>query len=419
MAHEPMTPALVSNVERAATGNRLAVTFALCVLAALADGFDLQATGITAIAFSGELGLSTGELSWIFAANSLGLFVGATVGGWLADRSGRRLVLIVSMFLFGVFSIVTALVTSGAWLAEIRFLTGVGLGAALANIIALVAECSEPGKRAAQVMLITASHPLGGAIPGALLTIFPALDWRAIFHVGGWWPLLLALVMVRWLPESPAFLAERPKGPASARPPSLSPTAALFGQGRARATLLLWVGFFFCVLAMYLIINWLPSLLVSQDYSARQATLAALAFPLGGAIGTLVLGLLVARWSRRVVVTSAFAGIVVAVAALAAAPHDVALMLAASLAAGFFVIGSLFLLYGLSPTYYPASARGTGVGAAVAVGRLGSIAGPVFAGTLIVAGQPAAHVLMSIVPGVFLAFLAAFALTRIPSAAED
>jgi AAHS family 3-hydroxyphenylpropionic acid transporter len=414
-----MMPVLVSNVEHAATGNRLAITFALCMLAALADGFDLQATGITAIAFSGELNLSTRDLSWVFAANSLGLFVGATFGGWLADRSGRRLVLIVSMFLFGVFSIVTALLTTGALLAEIRFLTGVGLGAALANIIALVAECSEPGKRSAQVMLITASHPLGGAIPGTLMTIFPALDWRVIFHVGGWWPLLLAVVMVRWLPESPAFLAERPKKPVATQAPSLSLATALFRQGRAPATLLLWVGFFFCVLAIYLIISWLPSLLVSQGYTARQATFAALAFPLGGAIGTLVLGLLVARWSRKAVVTGGFAGIVISVAGLAAAPHDIATMLAASLATGFFVIGSQFLLYGLSPTYYPASVRGTGVGAAVAVGRLGSIAGPVLAGILIGAGQPAAHVLMSIVPGVFLAFLAAFALTRIPAAAED
>jgi AAHS family 3-hydroxyphenylpropionic acid transporter len=151
----------------------------------------------------------------------------------------------------------------------------------------------------------------------------------------------------------------------------------------------------------------------------RQATFAALAFPLGGAIGTLTLGLLVARGAKIAVVVGSFAGIVVSVAGLAIAPHDTTIMLGASLAAGFFVIGSQFLLYGLSPTYYPAAIRGTGVGAAVAVGRLGSIAGPVLAGTLIGAGQPATHVLMSILPGVFLAFLAAFMLTRIATVAED
>jgi MFS transporter, AAHS family, 3-hydroxyphenylpropionic acid transporter len=404
-------------VGRTGVDRRVAVTFALCVIAAMADGFDLQATGITAIQFSRELGLSTRQLSWIFAANSLGLFVGATFGGWLADRIGRRRVMIASMFLFGSFSIVTALVSSGSLLAEIRFFTGVGLGAALANIIALVAECSPPGRRSGWVMLITASHPLGGAIPGTIMTLVPSLDWRIIFHVGGWWPLLLAVAMVIWLPESRAFLAARESS--STPPPRLPLATALFGERRGLATLMLWVGFFFCVLAIHLIINWLPSLLVSQGYSMRQATFAALAFPLGGAIGTLVLGLLVAKGSRKAVVAGSFAGIVISVASLAAAPHDVTIMLCAALAAGFFVIGSQFLLYGLSPTYYPAAIRGTGVGAAVAVGRLGSIAGPVLAGALIGAGQPATHVLMSIVPGVFLAFLAAFTLTRIATVAED
>jgi AAHS family 3-hydroxyphenylpropionic acid transporter len=404
--------------ERASLEQRVAVTFALCVIAAMADGFDLQATGITAIQFSRELQLSTRELSWIFAANSLGIFVGATCGGWLADRIGRRRVMIGSMFLFGVFSIATALVSSGAFLAEIRFLTGVGLGAALANIIALVAECSPAGKRSGRVMVITASHPLGGAIPGTIMTLFPSLDWRVIFHIGGWWPLLLAVVMVSCLPESPAFLAARAKEKSSSAP-RLPVAAALFGEGRTRVTLMLWVGFFFCVLAIYLIINWLPSLLVSQGYSLREATFASLAFPLGGAIGTLTLGLLVARGAKKAVVVGAFAGIVISVAGLALAPHDTTVMVCATLATGFFVVGSQFLLYGLSPTYYPAAVRGTGVGAAVAVGRLGSIAGPVLAGTLIGAGQSAAHVLMSILPGVLLAFVAAFMLTRIATAADD
>jgi AAHS family 3-hydroxyphenylpropionic acid transporter len=398
----------------------VAITFGLCILAALADGYDLQATGITAIRFANELGITTRGLSWIFAANSLGLFIGASFGGWLADRVGRRPVMIFSMFTFGIFSILTGMVTSGAFLAEIRLMTGIGLGAALANIIALVAERSPPDRRSARVMLITATHPLGGAIPGTIMTLFPVVDWRLIFHVGGWWPLALAVVMIRWLPESPEFLAER----ARSRSPSgatviPSVATALFGEGRTLATLMLWTGFFFCVLAIYLIISWLPSLLVGQGYTAREATFAALVFPLGGSIGTLVLGLLVSRCSSRIVVIGAFAGIVVSVAALAAAPHDIALVLVASLATGFFVIGSQFLLYGLSPIYYPGAVRGTGVGAAVSIGRLGSIAGPVLAGALLGAGQSASQVLLSIVPGVLLAFVAAFILTRIRRAAGE
>ena len=188
----------------------VAITFGLCILAALADGYDLQATGITAIRFANELGITTRGLSWIFAANSLGLFIGASFGGWLADRVGRRPVMIFSMFTFGIFSILTGMVTSGAFLAEIRLMTGIGLGAALANIIALVAERSPPDRRSARVMLITATHPLGGAIPGTIMTLFPVVDWRLIFHVGGWWPLALA-ALILFLAGAVAIELLRPK----------------------------------------------------------------------------------------------------------------------------------------------------------------------------------------------------------------
>jgi AAHS family 3-hydroxyphenylpropionic acid transporter len=249
------------------------------------------------------------------------------------------------------------------------------------------------------------------------MTLYPDLDWRTIFHIGGWWPLLLAAAMVPWLSESPQFAQD-----ALARHQRKDSTgsrrigSALFGEKRGPVTLMLWVAFFFCVLAMYLIINWLPSLLVGQGFSAREARLAALAFPLGGALGTVALGLLIRSFARRPVVIAAFVGILLSVSALAIAPQDPLFVFCAALATGFFVIGTQFFLYGLSPAYYPASVRGTGVGVAVAIGRLGSIAGPVLAGVLIGAGQSASQVLISLFPGILLAFAATLALSWMPQA---
>jgi len=391
-------------------------TFSLCILASLADGFDIQAAGIAATKYKAEFHFSTEQLSAVFVANSCGLLVGALVGGWLADRIGRRWVMIGSMLLFGVCSLVTALLSSGSLFAELRFCTGIGLGAAVANIIALVAEAGESRSRATRVTVLTASNPLGGAIAAGLVSIDPDMNWRTIFEIGGWWPIAIAGAMLLWLPESAGFMQQR-EGRAKGDPnvAAMPAFAALFGEGRALASVMLWIGFFFCVLAIHLIVSWLPSLLVGQNYTIRQAATAACLFPLGGGIGTALLGILMGRLRRKAVMVFSFSGLAIFVGALALAPHNLPIMYSAAFLSGFFVIGSQFLLYGLSPTYYPLRARGTGVGTAVAMGRLGSIAGPMMAGLLLGAGRPPAQVLMSILPGVVFALIAALVLTSVPT----
>lgn len=409
-----------SGAQRLPFNWKIFATFSLCVMASLADGFDIQATGITAIKFKAEFGFSTEQLSWVFVANSCGLLVGALIGGWLADRIGRRWVMIGSMLLFGACSLIGAMLATGVLFAEIRFFTGIGLGAAVANVIALVAETGSSRSRAIRVTVLTASNPLGGAVAAGLVSLHPDINWRTVFEIGGWWPLAVAVAMLIWLPESSDFRRQRDSRASGEQNAKALPVLeALFGEGRALASVMLWIGFFFCVLAIHLTLNWLPSLLVSQSYTTRQAAIAACLFPLGGGIGTALLGLLMGQVSRKAVMVFSFGGLVVFVAALAFAPHNLPIMFSAAFLAGFFVIGSQFLLYGLSPTYYPVRARGTGVGTAVAMGRLGSIAGPMMAGLLLGAGRPPAQVLMSILPGVVFAFLAALVLTGIPASAED
>lgn len=385
------------------------LVFGLCFLAALAEGYDLQSAGLTAPKFAPVFHLDAASLSWVFSANTLGLFLGAIVGGRLADSIGRRGLLIASMITFGLFSIATALVTDSHGLIAMRFLTGLGLGGALPNIIALTAESSRPQDAAMRVTMLSAAMPFGGTVAGGLLVGIPALDWRVIFWVGGIAPILTAVLMLFVLPESEPFRQHQAAGTRTAL------TEALAGEGRLVTSLLLWVSFFFTLLLLYLLLNWLPSLLVGKGFSKPEASMVAMAFTIGGGIGGVILGIL-ARMPKRVTLYCiTWAGMAAGMTWLALLGHDIVLGCTAGFIIGFFVIGGQFLLYGLSSEVYPSPMRGTGVGFAVGIGRLGSIAGPLFAGVLLVAGRDAGTVMLAVVPMIFAALAAAVPLVWTPN----
>ncbi len=277
-----------------------------------------------------------------------------------------------------------------------RFLTGLGLGGALPNIIAMTAEAAGEGKAATRVTLVSSAMPFGGAIAGGILALWPDLGWQSVFWIGGILPLLVAAVMLKALPESQDF----------ARQDRIDAGRALWGEGRGLATLFLWVSFFFTLLVLYLMLNWLPSLLVARGFTRPQATLAALSFTLGGGIGGLIIGSLAAvRW-RGWLCAVTWGGMAAGMAWLALVGHDVVHAYLAAFVAGLFVIGGQFLLYGLSAEPYPSNLRATGVGFAVGMGRLGSIAGPLFAGILLTAGRDPRTVLLGVVPMILIALVA-------------
>lgn len=388
-------------------------TFILCFLAALIEGYDLQSAGVAAPKFAPAFGLAPADLGWVFSSNTLGLFFGAAIGGWLSDRFGRKGVLIVSLITFGLFSIGTALATDVTMLLAMRFLTGLGLGGAFPNLIAIVAETGDERGRATRVTMIAAGMPIGGVLANLFVLATPDLDWSMVFHVGGVAPILLGLVMTFALTESAGYLAA--KAPENATAAKTSPLAALLTEGRALTTVMLWVSFFCTLVVLYLLLNWLPSLMVSRGFSRPDATLVALAFSLGGATGALVLGYLIGRGPRRLILTLTYVGMAGGLLALAMTP-GLAGAAGAALVAGFFVIGAQFVLYGFSPVYYPTSVRGTGVGAAVAVGRLGAVAGPMLAGAVLASGHNAGDVMMVLLPLILVAYGAVFVLLTRPTA---
>ncbi len=390
--------------------DRLALIFPLGCLAALTEGYDLQSAGLTAPKFAPLFHLDPAQLSWVFTANTIGLFIGAVIGGRVADTIGRRWVLIASMALFGVFSLATAVSPDSHILIIMRFLTGLGLGGALPNLIALTAESSPPDQAATRVTMLSAAMPGGGGSAAALLAFVPTLDWRIIFWLGGTAPIAIAVVMLFALAESPAF-HDRP------RDQKTRVLEALTGDGRTLTTALLWLTFFCTLMILYLLLNWLPLLLVGKGYAKPEAAMVALAFTAGGVLGSIGLGWLARRPKRWRLYVITWLGMAVSLAGLGLIGHQLPLGLFAGFCVGVFVNGGLFLLYGLSAEPYPTALRGTGVGFAVGVGRLGSITGPLFAGWLLASGHDAGTVLLGAVPLIVIALVAVLPLSRSQTAA--
>jgi MFS transporter, AAHS family, 3-hydroxyphenylpropionic acid transporter len=384
----------------------LAVTVSLCLLGAICEGFDVQAAGVAAAGLSAELHPAPGTLGLFFAASGAGLMIGALIGGRLSDYFGRKAVLVASIGAFGCFSLVTSVMPDIPLLTGARFLTGLGLGGAMPNLIALAADSSELRVRNASIAAAYAGMPLGAAAASLIVFAVPLESWRVVFRVGGVAPLIIATLMLLYLPATPVSATRSVSGP---RNPT-HVVRELFGKGQTFRTLLLWLCFFLIVLTLHLMLNWLPLLLVGKGLQKGQAALAQAGFNLGGAFIVIWFGVLLDSAWRR-------AAIVVSVAAL---PAILALMAISSarpqLVAGLaFLLGGAILAeqliaYAVASACYPIAARGTGVGAAVAAGRLGSLAGPLFAGWLLAAGGNSTQVLIGVLPvvvlcGICVAFL--------------
>lgn len=378
---------------------RLMQTVGLCFLVALMEGLDLQAAGIAAVGIAQAFSLDKMQMGWIFSAGILGLLPGALFGGMLADRHGRKKVLLGSVVLFGLFSIVTALAWDFHSLVFARFMTGAGLGAALPNLIALTSEAAGPRFRGTAVSLMYCGVPIGAALAAALGFSGLTQEWQTIFWVGGVVPLLLVPLLMLRLPESQAFSSQQQEAPA--------PLRAIFASGTASSTLLLWLCYFFTLLVVYMLINWLPILLVDQGFSRSQAAGVMFALQIGAASGTLMLGALMDKLSPIKMPLLIYCGMLASLISLGAA-NSFGMMLGAGFVAGMFATGGQSVLYALAPLFYRTEIRATGVGTAVAVGRLGAMSGPLLAGKMLALGTGTVGVMAASAPGIVLAGVAVF-----------
>jgi AAHS family 3-hydroxyphenylpropionic acid transporter len=403
-------------IESDTTAWRLTVTF--CLLTALCEGIDLQAAGIAAAGIGAEFKPSSDQFGTFFSASTFGLCFGALVGGRIADGIGRKKVLVISVGLFGLFSLLTAFAWSAPSLTVARALTGLGLGGALPMVLALVAESSNDEQRAGRVATVYAATPLGGALVSLIGLLIAAAQWRAIFIVGGVLPLILAPIMGRVMPESSDFQrirAESSTGAlanAAAMPKSGS-IAAIFSGGRALRTLLLWVSFFLGLLLLYLLLNWLPTLLISDGLTRSQAAGAQIGFNVGGALAAVFIGHLLGGRLSQIAIVATFVALPILLVVLAKSPTQLAVICAVVFALGCAVIAAQAFLYAMAPIAYPTSIRGIGVGAAVAMGSIGSIVGPKLGGILKSAGHSPSQLLMDLLPVVIAGSVCALLLARV------
>lgn len=394
----------VNTFQHAETVTTNWLTLGLCFVATVLEGLDLQSMGVAATGLVAEYNLQSSEMGVIASASSVGLLIGALVGGVMSDRIGRKKVLILSVILFGLCSLVTPLTWDANSLIGIRFITGLGMGGALPMIIAIAAEAVKPAHRAGAVTMMYCATPLGGFLATAIA--LSTQDWRMIFYAGGLAPLVLVPALMRYLVESEAFQRVKALANTAQPKPGLGLRHTLFAEGRLIPTLMIWIGFLCSVAVLYLLLNWLPLLLVGKGFTAEEASTVQLVFNIGGSTGALLLGWLITKVNQRAV----FGGVGVAIAgaliALSLLDHSMTGAVLAGLVIGIFANGFVFLLYGQAGAYYPTAIRGTGVGCAVALGRIGAIVGPLLAGILLSADQNSSDVLMSILPLVVIAAIA-------------
>lgn len=393
-------------VEGAGFRRPLLTILALCFLLMVCDSYDVAALSFAAPVLIKLWGVTSSDMGFIFSVGLFGLLVGSILFGWVGDRFGRKRAMILGALGFSVLTAATGLAGSQTALLALRFLATVGLGGAVPNAVALVTEFTPRARRITAVGIIFAGYSIGGIIAGLTATyVIGALGWQAMFFLGGALSLATTAAFLL-LPESLSFLAARPERQAQAaqvaaffRPDLLlGPQARILPEQHAQAaggrladlfagklrlvTPLMWLIYIANSMTVFSLSSWMPVAVESVGFPrAMAATATALLFA-GSAVGGVIGGRFADRFGLGAVVAMAALAFptVAALGRLGGLEH---LLLPVSFLAGCFAFGGQTCLHGVVGSLYPTGARANGVGWAIGIAKIGSIAGPYIGGLLL------------------------------------
>ncbi|MFJ4143212.1 MFS transporter [Pseudomonas sp. NPDC089734] len=404
---------------------------ALCFLIVFLDGLDTAAMGFIAPALSQDWGIERSSLGPVMSAALIGMVFGALGSGPLADRFGRKIVLVGAVFLFGLFSLLSAYSTNIDQLLILRLLTGLGLGAAMPNATTLLSEYTPERLKSLLVTSMFCGFNLGMACGGFVSAkLIPSLGWHSLLMLGGILPLLLAVVLMLWLPESARFLVVRNRGVERIRQ-VLSPIAPLevagagefsvpeqksvssrnvlkvvFSGTYSAGTLLLWLTYFMGLVIVYLLTSWLPTLMRDSGASMEQSAFIGALFQFGGVLSAVGVGWAMDRFNPHKVIGAAYALAGVFAWLVGQSLGNVALLASLVLVAGMCINGAQSAMPSLAARFYPTQGRATGVSWMLGIGRFGAILGAWAGATLLGLGWNFEQVLTALVIPAALAALA-------------
>ena len=365
------------------------LVFTLCAATMFTEGYDAQFMGSVVPGIAEEWGVAPGTLWPTLSAGLVGLMLGAFFIAPLADNYGRRRVIIYSVAAFGILTIASVIATTITEMVIFRLLTGLGLGGAMANTTALTADVSPPHRRAFYVAVMFCSFSLGAAFGGFVSAeLMPDYGWQSIFLVCGVMAVLLLPPLILFLPES--LVKEDAK--------LTIPFRELFTDKRTRFTILIWIIFFANLMELYILTSWLPTTLNEKGMDLVWANRAVGTVQLGGVAAAFLLAWLVDRYGPRFVLPAAFVTAAASVAILGLSDLSMTLIMLAAIGVGAGTVGAQNCNNGIVAKFYPTEIRATGIGWALAVGRIGSIIGPAVGGLLLATGPDAIFVFAMVPP---------------------
>lgn len=394
----------------------------LCFLIVFLDGLDTAAMGFIAPALTQEWGIDRASLGPVMSAALIGMVFGALGSGPLADRFGRKLVLVGAVFLFGLFSLFSAFSANVDQLLVLRFLTGLGLGAAMPNATTLLSEYTPERLKSLLVTSMFCGFNLGMAWGGFVSAkLIPAFGWHSLLLIGGLLPLLLTLVLLLWLPESARYLVVRNKGDERVRR-VLAPIApsevavasgfsvpeqqtvqsrnvfrVIFSGTYSAGTLLLWLTYFMGLVIVYLLTSWLPTLLRDSGASLEQAASIGALFQLGGVLSAVGVGWAMDRFDPHRVIGVFYLLAGVFAWLVGQSLGQMTLLATLVLVAGMCINGAQSAMPSLAARFYPTQGRATGVSWMLGIGRFGAILGAWIGATLLGLGWNFEQVLTALV----------------------